>query len=345
MKNLFHTIILMFFVSQWGNAQISLTSATAPTARMAHKTREADSTSAKQLNVGAIGANQTWNFSTLVLDPNVPVSLTTYATTAGAPKASSFPTATIISRTGLDNSQGVNYQRINATEWVSLGDVDSAGTVNVAAEPTVNFKYPFTFNSNFKDTANFEDPDLGTITVFGTTTGDAWGSVRTSLGTFNALRVKRVYVANVSFQGFPISLNVTNNEWWTATHAAPVLLHSRIIVDFSAFGILDTVYNATILTAQTVGTQEVAENHIAKAYPNPAIENVTLDLDLPSTTKVSALIIGTNGQGFTSHSFGELAAGKQTQSLNVSNLPSGVYQVILMSDKGKIGLQKIIVTH
>ena len=145
--------------------------------------------------------------------------------------------------------------------------------------------------------------------------------------------------------GIPVDINFITNEWWSVQHGAPILSHQRIIVNTILLPAPDTSYAATLLTAQTVGTQEVAENYIAKAYPNPVVETVCLDLDLPTATKVSALIIGTNGQGIKTYTFGELAAGKQTQRLNVSTLASGSYQVILMSDKGKIGAQKIIVTH
>lgn len=344
MKNLFNTLFLMLFLSQFVSAQITLTSANAPTARMAHKSREVDSLTAARLNLGTAAANQTWNFSNLQLNASIPVSLVTYAATTGAPKANLFPTATLISREGLDNSKGITYHRINATEWVTLGDVDSAGQATVSAEPQINFKYPFTYNSSFNDTATIEDPDLGTITVIGNIKGDAWGNVQTTLGTFNALRVKRVYRASISFQGLPIDLIVTNHEWW-ATQAAPLISHNQIIVDFSAFGIVDTIYSASVITSQTVSTQELAENYITKAYPSPASEFISLDIDIPTATNVSAIIVGMNGQSLSTHTFGELNAGKQTQNLNVSKLNSGIYHVILMSEKGKIGTQKISVTH
>jgi hypothetical protein len=127
-------LFVLFAICQMGTAQISLTSATAPNTRTGHRTRDVDTTAAKALNVGAAGANQTWNFSTIALDPAAAI-LETFASTTGAPSASSFPTATIIKRAGITNDKGVEYHRINTSEWVILGNVDSTGQENVNPDP------------------------------------------------------------------------------------------------------------------------------------------------------------------------------------------------------------------
>lgn len=342
MKNLFNTLFLLLAFATIGNTQITLTSANAPVARTAHKSREVDSTAAKLLNVGTAGANRTWNFSSLALDPNQPAVLYTYAATTGAPQASQFPSATLISREGLDNSKGVSYYRINASEWTGLGGVDSAGDVNL--ETSKVFQYPFTFNSSFKDTLTFEDPDFGIISLYSKVNCDAWGNVQTPLGTFNALRVKRVDSSSFPFLGIPIDFVATTYEWWTTQHSAPLLSHSTDVI--SALGEADTLYFASVLSAQTVANQEVKiENHITKAYPTPASNTVSFDLDLPNAANVSAVILSLNGQGMKMYRFGELSAGKQTMKLDVSNMASGFYNVLLMSEKGKIGTQKITVMH
>lgn len=290
--------------------------------------------------------SQTWNFSTIKLDP-APAFLQTYAVTTGAPSASSFPTATLIQRTGLTNAGGVTYHRVNTSEWAILGDVDSTGVVSVDPDPTSVFKYPFTINSTFKDTFYLQDPDFGDITAKTTVLGDAWGTVQTPLGSFNSLRVKRISTASLSFFGVPVDIEVTATEWWTGQHSAPVLSHNRTIVISALIPGTgrDTSYDGTILTAQTVGNQEIETNYIAKAFPSPANTSMTLDVEIPTISKVAALIISSNGQTMRTRNFGDLQAGKQQVSFDVSDLPSGSYQVILMSDKGKLGTQKIVVMH
>lgn len=346
MKKLANVLFFLLIISQMGTSQITLTSANAPVARTGHRTQEVDTTAAKNLNIGAAGTNQTWNFSTLVSDPTT-ASLTTFAGTTGAPSASSFPTATLIARDGLTNANGVDYYRINASEWVVLGSVDSAGEVSVNPDPQTVFKYPFTYNSTFKDTVFFDDPDFGVFDLKTTATGNAWGSIQIPLGTFSALRVQRVSTASLSLFGIPVKLDITATEWWTSQHSAPVLSHEKTIVTsplIPGTG-ADTSYSAALLIKQTVGTQEVETNHIASAYPSPASTSMTLDIEVPSASKVAALIVSMNGQTLKTRNLGDLQAGKQQVSFDVTDIPSGSYQIILMSDKGKLGNQKIIITH
>lgn len=52
-----------------------------------------------------------------------------------------------------------------------------------------------------------------------------------------------------------------------------------------------------------------------------------------------------NGQSIKSRNFGSLSAGKQQINVDVMDLATGTYQIILMSDKGKLGMQKIVVSH
>jgi hypothetical protein len=335
--------LLLF--SQVATAQITLTASNAPIARTAHRIRDVDSLASARLVVTAAGATaQTWNFSTLALVP-APAVMTTFAVTTGAPSASSFPTATLTSREGSTNFKEVSYHRINATEWSILGSVDSTGQVTVNPDPQTFFRYPFTMNSTFKDTFALEDPDFGRFEVKTVSTGDAWGSVQTSLGTFNSIRVKRASIATFSFLGFPIKLDIASTEWWTAQYTAPVLTHQRTIVIADFLPAPDTSFSASILTAQTVGVKEVEVNHIASAFPSPANTLMTLDIDVPTASKVAALLISSSGQTLKTRNFGDLPAGKQQVSFDVTDIPSGAYQLILMSDKGKLGSQKIMVTH
>ncbi len=328
------------------HAQITLTSANAPVARTAHRIRDIDTTAAKKLVISAGSATaQTWNFSTIALDP-APAVLTTYALTTGAPNANRFPTATLIARPDETNAQVVQYQRINASEWAVLGDVDDMGQLNVNTDPQVNFKYPFTLNTSFKDTFSIDDPNFGIIESKSVTTGDAWGTIQTRLGSFNSLRVKRVVTASISIFGVPIDINIIINEWWTNQHTAPVFAHQRTILTtaFLPNGI-DTTYSATTLTAQTVGVKEVEKNSISSTFPSPANTLMTLDIDVPAAAKVGVLIVSMNGQTVKTRQFGELSAGKQQVNFDVTDLASGTYQLILMSDKGKLGTQKIVVAH
>jgi Secretion system C-terminal sorting domain len=347
MKKTISTILFSAFLCVFGSAQITLTSANAPVVRTAHKTKAVDSLAASQMNVGAAGANQTWNFSTLKLNAAAPVVTTTYALTTGAPKASNFPTATLISREGLTNAKGVTYHRIGTADWVRLGEVDSALVSTIQTD--IIFKYPVAFGSTYKDSVTIIEPDFGTpITTVDTVTVDAWGSIQTALGTFPALRVKRaIKIKLVLFGVAPATLNGTVYEWWTAQHSGPVLTHLKVIANVPDFGVINSLsYEGELLTAQTVANEEITEeNHISKAYPSPAHAQISLDLDMPTAGNVSALMVSMNGQVLKTRSLGYVTSGKQSVTFDTSDVPNGTYQVFLMSDKNKLGVQKIVVAH
>jgi hypothetical protein len=345
MKSLLNTIALSCAFALVAQAQITLTSANAPVVGTAHRTRTVDTTAAKNLNIGQVGANRTWDFRNLALDPNEPVVLTTFASKVGAPQAASFPTATIISREGFTNDDGVTYFKINSAEWVQLGDAD-ATQANVSQQPLTAFIYPFTFNSTFRDTITVENPDFGiSINLIGTTTGDAWGSIQTSLGTFNALRVRRIFAGDFSIQGIPINVGLQLTEWWTSQYSAPVLSHERIIFKSDLLGIADTSYEATLLTAQTVSSDDIADNLVKNAYPNPTTDIATMDIDMPEAGQLTALIFATNGIALSTKSLGYLSAGKQQIQVPVNHLTNGAYQIIFYNETRKVGKQRIVVNH
>jgi hypothetical protein len=70
-----------------------------------------------------------------------------------------------------------------------------------------------------------------------------------------------------------------------------------------------------------------------------------MDIDVPIASKVAAILVSTHGSLLKTRNFGDLSSGKQQVNFDVSDLPAGTYQVILMSDKGKLGSQKIVVVH
>ncbi len=61
-------------------------------------------------------------------------------------------------------------------------------------------------------------------------------------------------------------------------------------------------------------------------YPNPFHDNVTVKLDLPkSVNKVRLVIADANGRVLRQQEFGNLPAGTWLQSVNLGNLPRGIY--------------------
>ncbi len=63
--------------------------------------------------------------------------------------------------------------------------------------------------------------------------------------------------------------------------------------------------------------------------PNPAKTDAEIEFSLPQEGSVEIAVFGTNGKKLMTVFSGSLSAGAHKQSLNISNLPSGAYNVVI----------------
>ena len=93
------------------------------------------------------------------------------------------------------------------------------------------------------------------------------------------------------------------------------------------------------------GLASVADNNVkfdVNAYPNPAENNATVSFTLANTADVMTSVYDITGREVMSVNNGTLAAGNQKVQLDVTNLPSGIYNVALSID-GEIANVTIMV--
>lgn len=84
----------------------------------------------------------------------------------------------------------------------------------------------------------------------------------------------------------------------------------------------------------TTGTNEAFPGQV-KLFPNPASTQLHLNLALDETTNTDIRIINTLGQTIRYEEKGRLAAGFHQFDFDLGIMPSGVYFVVLESEKGK----------
>jgi uncharacterized delta-60 repeat protein len=83
--------------------------------------------------------------------------------------------------------------------------------------------------------------------------------------------------------------------------------------------------------ASSTDNAEVKQAILSSVYPNPAKKSTTISFNLAQRTHVHMHIINMNGQTVSTIYNGTLGKGNQTMHANVSNLPSGVYYVLLQT--------------
>ena len=98
-------------------------------------------------------------------------------------------------------------------------------------------------------------------------------------------------------------------------------------------------YNSSC-SASNVGLEENPTNIII-IYPNPAAENISIDLPI-THNKGSMQIYNLQGQLVKS----ETITGGGLQSFNISDIPNGVYNLVVYSATNKlIGREKLVVVR
>jgi len=215
-------------------------------------------------SVGPKGANVTWDFSGLMPD----MSVTTYAVSpASTPYAADFPNANL----ALTNDHvGYIFYRNTSTalkvEGFSTVDA-SLGTISVNYNPIPDqYRFPATYLTNFSGSSGFQEakpynqlppaiqdlidsllsgiPGATVLQVRVTNTStykdtiDAWGKVITPIGTYDALRRKRMESGSTVVEAqiqllFPptpfwytittIPTNTTEHSWLTTITKVPLI--------------------------------------------------------------------------------------------------------------------------
>ncbi|MEO7174837.1 MAG: hypothetical protein ABIV51_03285, partial [Saprospiraceae bacterium] len=194
--------------------QITINSSDYPKAGDHATTINLDSTSAADLVIGAAGANKSWDFSQIGIEAGSEYT-SYYGNATGSAFAADFPEANLAQGENPDFSDptnDVNYLKKTNTEAHLLG-TGSVDGLTVYLDPLKVAAFPFTYNSNFDDDGIFEfdvdDMTKDTALVAVEVTGDAWGTIKTPVGTYQTLRVKDVQESEYNFSGFEFKITTT----------------------------------------------------------------------------------------------------------------------------------------
>jgi hypothetical protein len=79
------------------------------------------------------------------------------------------------------------------------------------------------------------------------------------------------------------------------------------------------------ITNLTTGIQEQLELTGVNVYPNPVIENATVNFNLTESDNVTMVLVNSLGQEVINQNLGNMSAGEQSYLLNTENLSNGLY--------------------
>jgi len=300
------------------------------------------------------GGNQVWDFSQLghelhdtlaffnVISSQVPI---TYASVFYNPldpahkatvclKGDNFQLGPTIQATNVFYFFKLNQ---NAFVQVGIGATINGMPTPIKFNPTDTiFHLPLQYNSSDNTYSFFEVniPSLGYFCEhrWRNYTADAYGQVITPIGTFEALRVKTnlQYKDSIYYQqygiGFSINRNETMYEWYTPSFSIPIIKITQNMQE-NRIEYIDTT-NYTVL-----------ENYLTTSlliYPNPG--STFLQIISKNEPIKTIHIQSITGQSILEQSLD----AKFHHTIDVRNIPSGVYFLVIQTTKEKYTKKLII---
>jgi hypothetical protein len=299
-------------------------------------------TFATQVNVGAAGANKTWNFSTLV---------------PTAYDSSLFVDPTTI----WDAPLSANLAIVSGNEATEFLNVDPTGIIIIQTNEfsgeeiiTDKIPFPFTYQTAYTDTIEFSitgTPDeLGiplpvdsvriTANVIAILNFDAWGTLTLHNSVNDVLRRKDIIYTDISIEGntFGTWLPIFNQVDTGYTYT----WYGKNKKYFLAEADADKDGKISFLTYQVDAVfpnsiKETLANGSYTISPNPA--NEVINIELKDAQSFTYFITDITGRTITSGK--SMSASTQ---VNSSSLKSGLYTITIQNGDAAAS-KKIFIQH
>ncbi len=294
--------------------------------------------STAQVSPGGAGPNATWNLAI----SGTSTGVSTYEAAASAPSGSSFTGATVAAYNATTSA--AQFYKPTTTDLEYCGLVVGA-VATVYSSPEIYMQYPFSYTNSFTHNFQAQYTSGYTYTRKGhvTVTSDAYGTLTTPAGTFtDVMRVHMVEAYTDSAHTLnPYEINITNDEYlWYKTGYHLYLAYVGTTTSSQS----GTTYGAAYLTGN-VGINSTPDLLLSSnLYPNPAINNMTLDLNLKENQKVQIRFVNSLGQQVLNSQTVDCLQGLNSIQFDVADLPEGIYFAEITLKDNAIVNKRFVVT-
>ena len=303
-----------------------------------------DSLPSSAMQPGLPGSNMTWDFSGLALHTEDTLN---FVNTEWTPYEAEHPTSNLAARMGDDmymylhkSSAGLFIQGIS-------GDLLNTGTpIHVQTTPNETIvEFPLSYLNDYTSTSGQDltidgsliSPLIDSLRVktsrIKIVTVDAWGTLTTPMGTFDALRLNQTIqdidsIWSLSFGIWSLFDNSKssskNYTWWTNDAAAGFPL-----VEMEYDTVSGNPTSVTYLkSTPTIGIQEAPETQVA-VYPNPAKDRIGFSFKNDESFEIQ--LFSAAGQKIDL-----IRANDSFIQVDISNFSSGVYFYQVLADDGRV---------
>lgn len=285
-----------------------------------------------------IGANQIWNFST---STNLKTDTIKVLSRAQAPFSTSLPPANMVvysSNPNFNDYANYRYLEVNSSKIIERSKLHliTNNLIPYIESPEV-IRFPFDINSSYSDTATstYIGANNATCTYKEIYTVEAvgYGQLITPSSTYNQalqIRTKREALSDncrpQMYKGFSNDIYYT---WHVPGIHAPVFQIAEHTVSLGSYN------SGYFLQSIQLGRREEISAEVnLQAFPNPATSEVTIQYALKSASRVQLVITDALGKEVMKINQDKQPSGNNTQKLDVSKLPKGVYFVQLKPEEG-----------
>lgn len=291
-----------------------------------------DFTQLGSLTPGPSGANVVWDFSQYT--SALTTTQTRYDCPGGNANCSDFPQANKMVWGGGGTYSYFKYAN-NELSTLGTKSVNSGVTTYYTyTDPSLELKFPVTYLQSFTDSwAGHSTPASVTETGTNTVTVDAYGTLKTALGTFpNTLRVKIEKNITSNTVGGPTAHVTFVGYTWISSDYVGALL----TIGFSETSMvgLPTIYGRALSYGKntlTLGTVDITDpRRKVDIYPNPSSDYV----NIKNGDKVVKIEMN-DAEGR------KIATFKKADKIDISAFPSGIYFFTITFSDGKTETRKI----
>ncbi|WP_347216589.1 T9SS type A sorting domain-containing protein [Chryseobacterium sp.] len=292
-----------------------------------------DVTQLGALTPGASGANVSWDFSQYT-SPNTTTQIR-YDCPDGNTNCSDFPIANKILESAVGESYAYFQYANNELSTLGTKSINNGVTTYYTyTNPSLELKFPITYLQTFTDTwAANSIPASMTETGNHTVTVDAYGTLKTALGTFpNTLRVKVEKNSVSNTAGSPtVNSTFVGYSWISQDYAGTLLTIGFSDATVTGFPTIHSRYLSYGKNLLTLGTKDLTADKEIAIYPNPSSDYVNIN----NGEKIAKIEIS-NAEGR------KISEIQNPDKIGISELPSGIYFLKIIFKDGKIQTRKII---
>lgn len=274
---------------------------------------------------GSAGANQTWNLSAMSATATNSASFVTVASTP----LPSFPNANMSFKSGTS----YQYYKTSTTALQNCNGISSGSIVIQYTNLEDQLHFPFNYGNTYSDTWQGSYTILSTNFIRkGTTTvtADGYGTLTTPAGTFtNVMRVHlyTVYKDSIVSNGFEFNRIDEEYRWYAPNshyHVASVYTSTNSSNPNTTSGsYMDNFVNVGLLENQN-------KLSIVNLFPTPASDVLNISFPEGISGNVDVSVYNVQGQQLKKQVCNTLST--DNQSINVSDLPGGLYFLQLKAD-------------